>query len=272
MPELPEVETVRRGLAPYAIGRTIESVVVRDARLRWPIPKDLPRYLRGLRIVSVDRRAKYLIVGFDSGDRLLLHLGMSGRLFVLEQATPPRKHDHVDIQLSDGALLRFHDPRRFGAVLPWRSGDESHPLLAGLGPEPFSAEFSADYLHALSRRRSGAVKNFLMDGGVVVGVGNIYASEALFRARIRPTRPAGRVSHEAYDRLVDAVRKVLDTAITLGGTTLRDFAGARGESGYFQQELLVYDREGDPCRHCSTLIRRCIIGQRSSYYCPRCQP
>ncbi len=272
MPELPEVETVRRGLEPCAVGQRIDKLIVRDHRLRWPVPADLPRYARGRRIDSVSRRAKYLILGLDNGDRLLLHLGMSGRLFVLGQHEKPKKHDHVDLLLSGGQLLRFHDPRRFGAVLPWPRSQAMHPLLAELGPEPFDEDFSADYLFRLSRRRAAPVKTFLMDGKVVVGVGNIYASEALFKAGIRPTRPAGRVSREAYARLVDAVRAVLALAIEHGGTTLRDFAGARGESGYFQQELMVYDRENEPCRACGTPIRRCVIGQRSSYYCPRCQP
>lgn len=271
MPELPEVETVRRGLEPCAVGQRIEAVIVRDARLRWPVPANLPRYAQGRRIDSVSRRAKYLILGLDNGDRLLLHLGMSGRLFVLDRGEAPKKHDHVDLLLSDGNLLRFHDPRRFGAVLPWPLAEDHHPLLADLGPEPFSEDFSGDYLFRLSRKRGAPVKTFLMDGHVVVGVGNIYASEALFRAGIRPARAAGRVTREAYGRLAESVRAVLGLAIERGGTTLRDFAGARGESGYFQQELMVYDREDQPCRHCGTPIRRCIIGQRSSYYCPRCQ-
>ena len=271
MPELPEVETVRRGLEPYAIGQRIDKVVLRDARLRWPVPADLPRYLHGRQIVSVQRRAKYLILGFDNSDRLLLHLGMSGRLFVLNQGEAAKKHDHLDLLLSGGQLLRFHDPRRFGAVLPWPGHQDQHPLLADLGPEPFDEDFSADYLFTLSRQRSAPVKTFLMDGGVVVGVGNIYASEALFKAGIRPSKAAGRVSREAYGRLVESVRSVLAMAIERGGTTLRDFAGARGESGYFQQELMVYDREGEPCRRCATSIRRVIIGQRSSYFCPHCQ-
>jgi formamidopyrimidine-DNA glycosylase len=271
MPELPEVETVRRGLEPYVVGQRVEKAVVRDSRLRWPIPADLPRYVRGRRIETVARRGKYLILTFDNDDRLLLHLGMSGRLFVLDQNEKPKKHDHVDLLLGSGQLLRFHDPRRFGAVLPWPHDQKDHDLLAVMGPEPFSEDFSTEYLFRLSRGRTAPVKTFLMDGSVVVGVGNIYASEALFQAAIRPTRAAGRVNREAYSRLVEAVRAVLALAIERGGTTLRDFAGARGESGYFQQELMVYDREDLPCRRCATPIRRLVIGQRSSYYCPQCQ-
>jgi formamidopyrimidine-DNA glycosylase len=271
VPELPEVETIRRGVEPYVIGRRIEAVVVRDARLRWPVPKTLPAYATGKQIHGVTRRGKYLI--FDlGGDRLIVHLGMSGRLNVLEHDAAPRKHDHVDLRLSGGIVLRFHDPRRFGAVLPWPAGHADHVLLRGMGPEPFSDAFSGDYLYKRSRRRSAPVKTFIMDGRIVVGVGNIYASEALFRAGIRPGRAAGRVSRAAYAALAAAIRDVLSIAIEHGGTTLRDFAGARGEAGYFQQELMVYGRDGEPCRRCGTAIRRLVIGQRSSFYCPHCQP
>lgn len=271
MPELPEVETVRRGIEPYVLGRRLTGVYVRDRRLRWPIPPDLERRLEGRRVERADRRAKYLVLSLDNGDRLLIHLGMSGRLWVLDAQTPPVKHDHVDFGLDSGRLLRFHDPRRFGAVLLWPAGETAHVLLQDLGPEPFDPTFDGDYLFERSRGRRGAVKTFIMDGGIVVGAGNIYAAESLFRAGIRPTRPAGRVSRSEYARLAAAVRDVLSEAIVQGGTTLRDFAGADGSSGYFQQDLYVYGREGQACRRCATPVKRLVIGQRASCYCPRCQ-
>jgi len=270
VPELPEVETVRRGVEPHVVGRRVENVIVRDARLRWPVPHNFPDFVHGRTIRGVSRRGKYLI--FDlGGDRFIVHLGMSGRLCLLERAEPPRKHDHVDLQLAGGKLLRFHDPRRFGAILPWPSADAEHVLLAKLGPEPFSVEFSGAYLFARSRGRAAPVKTFIMDGGIVVGAGNIYAAEALYRAGLRPNRAAGHVTRAQYDALATAIREVLAIAIERGGTTLRDFAGAQGEAGYFQQELMVYGREGEACRCCGTAIRRAVIGQRSSCYCPSCQ-
>jgi formamidopyrimidine-DNA glycosylase len=270
VPELPEVETVRRGVEPHVVGRRIQDTVVRETRLRWPVPREFATFVRGRTIRAVDRRGKYLI--FDlGGDRFIVHLGMSGRLYVLEHAVPPRRHDHVDLLLSDGGLLRFHDPRRFGAILPWPSADAEHILLARLGPEPFSAAFSGDYLFERSRGRGAPVKTFIMDGATVVGAGNIYAAEALFRAGLRPNRPAGRVTRAQYHALASAIREVLTIAIERGGTTLRDFAGAHGEAGYFQQELMVYGREGEACHRCGTGIRRAVIGQRSSCYCPSCQ-
>ncbi|HKY92780.1 MAG TPA: bifunctional DNA-formamidopyrimidine glycosylase/DNA-(apurinic or apyrimidinic site) lyase [Nevskiaceae bacterium] len=271
MPELPEVETVRRGIEPHVVGRTIERVVVRDHRLRWPVEKALPRKLAGRRIVGTERRAKYLLLPLDNGDRLIVHLGMSGRLWVLPHAEPTVKHDHVDVVLDRGQLLRFHDPRRFGAMLLWPAARDSHELLENLGPEPFADDFDGAYLFRLSRGRSAAVKNFVMDGRVVVGAGNIYAAEALFRAGIRPNRPAGRLTRAECDRLAHRIREVLGEAIVQGGTTLRDFAGANGESGYFQQDLFVYGRDGEPCRTCGTTIVRKVIGQRSSFHCPTCQ-
>ena len=271
MPELPEVETVRRGIEPHVVGRRIGKVVVRDPRLRWPVPGDLATRLAGRRIEQATRRAKYLVLHLDNGDRLLIHLGMSGRIWVLEPSVAAIKHDHVDIELDSGWLLRFHDPRRFGAVLLWGAGETQHELLDHLGPEPFDPAFNGDYLYALSRGRTGAVKNFVMDGNVVVGAGNIYAAESLFRAGIRPGRAAGRVTRAEYVELAARIREVLEEAIVRGGTTLRDFAGATGETGYFQQELYVYGREGEPCRRCATPIRRKVIGQRSSFFCTRCQ-
>jgi len=270
VPELPEVETIRRGIEPHVVGRTIERVVVRDRRLRWPIARNFERQLTGRRIGSVGRRGKYLLLDVGAG-RVILHMGMTGRLSVLEPAQPVKKHDHLDLELSGGVVLRFNDSRRFGAALWWPASRPSHVLLRGMGPEPFAEDFSADYLFERSRGRSAPVKSFLMDSRVVVGVGNIYAVEALFRARIRPMRPAGRVTREEYGKLVKATRAVLNDAITAGGTTFRDFRGSGGEPGYFVTKLFVYDRSGKPCRRCRTPIKRVVIGQRSSYYCPRCQ-
>ncbi|MGH8529427.1 MAG: bifunctional DNA-formamidopyrimidine glycosylase/DNA-(apurinic or apyrimidinic site) lyase [Nevskiales bacterium] len=270
MPELPEVETTRRGLEPHVLGRRVTQVLVHDWRLRWPVPPTLARELPGRKIESVVRRAKYLL--FKCGDRhLLIHLGMSGRLRVVPKSTRPQLHDHLDIVLDSGQMLRLNDPRRFGCALWFKQPPAQHPLLKNLGPEPFAAEFSGDYLYAKSRSRSAAVKNFLMDGRVVVGVGNIYASEALFVAGIRPKRAAGRVTLEQYARLALAVRAVLEEAIRAGGTTLRDYVGVDGGSGYFQLKLKVYDRAGKACVNCNGIVRQQTIGQRSSFFCPRCQ-
>jgi formamidopyrimidine-DNA glycosylase len=270
MPELPEVETTRRGVEPHVLGRRVTAVRVHDRRLRWPVPAALARELPGRRIERVERRAKYLL--FHAGDRsLLIHLGMSGRLRVLPDTQPPQAHDHLDILLDGGQLLRLHDPRRFGCAL-WLAGDPlQHRLLKPLGPEPFSEAFSGDYLFARARGRRAPVKNFLMDGRIVVGVGNIYASEALFRAGIHPLRAAGRVTRTRYAALAAAVRAVLADAIRQGGTTLRDYVGVDGGTGYFQLQLSVYDRAGQPCPRCGTGIRQRVIGQRSSFYCTRCQ-
>ncbi|HEX7079826.1 MAG TPA: bifunctional DNA-formamidopyrimidine glycosylase/DNA-(apurinic or apyrimidinic site) lyase [Gammaproteobacteria bacterium] len=270
MPELPEVETTRRGLAPLVVGRSIERVEVREPRLRWPVRPTLARRLAGRRIEALGRRGKYLLFGTDGGT-LLVHLGMSGGLrFHAGSPPPPQAHDHVDIRFEGGACLRFHDPRRFGS-LHFSAAPERHPLLAGIGPEPLSAEFTADYLADACRGRRVAIKQHLMNGRIVAGIGNIYANEALYRARIHPARPAGRIARPRFDPLVDAVRNVLSDAIERGGTTLRDFAGSDGRPGYFQLDLDVYDREGDPCRRCGHPIRAKAIGQRRAYYCPRCQ-
>lgn len=271
MPELPEVETVRRGVEPHVLGRRIIEVVVREPRMRWPVPADFAAYACGQRIEAVTRRGKYLVFALDGGDRIIVHLGMTGRVLVLEAGHALKKHDHVDFLLDDGRLLRYHDPRRFGAVLPWPKADAGHVLIDSLGPEPFSAGFSGDYLYQRSRGKKVAVKSFLMDGQVVVGAGNIYAAESLFRARIRPTRAAGKVGRAEYGRLADEVRVVLTEAITQGGTTLRDFAGADGASGYFQQDLYVYGREGLACRICGTVIKGVRLGSRASCWCPGCQ-
>lgn len=271
MPELPEVETVRRGIEPHVLGRKIVGVTVRDTRLRWPIPADLSGWLIGKKITGTSRRGKYLMLQLGGGDRLIVHLGMSGRLFVLKPGHPLKKHDHVDIELSGGVMLRYNDPRRFGAVLPWPASEATHVLIEGMGPEPFTEEFNGDYLFELSRGRSAPVKNFIMDGTVVVGAGNIYAAESLFRARIRPGKAAGKVTRAQYQVLAQHIREVLGEAIKQGGTTLKDFAGADGASGYFQQKLFVYGREGKPCLVCKTPIKSVVIGQRSSFYCSHCQ-
>ena len=269
MPELPEVETTRRGIAPLVEGRRVSRVVVRQPRLRWPVPEELPELLARRTLQRVERRAKYLLLRFGHGT-LILHLGMSGSLRVVPPRTPPEKHDHFDLVLG-GRCLRLRDPRRFGAVL-WTGEDPArHPLLANLGPEPLEAAFDGAHLHRRSRGRATAVKNFIMDGRIVVGVGNIYASEALFEAGIHPARPCGRISLERYRRLADAIRRTLAHAIEQGGTTLRDFRQADGRPGYFVQALKVYGREGAPCPRCGAPVRQRVIGQRSSFYCGRCQ-
>jgi len=269
MPELPEVETTLRGIAPHMEGRAISEIIVRNPALRWPVPPEVAR-AEGQRVIGCRRRAKYLLVGMERGG-LMIHLGMSGSLRICDPGDAPRKHDHFDIVLDGGRCVRFNDPRRFGALLWWDANPEEHPLLRDLGPEPLSNGFSGEHLWRLSRDRKSAVKNFIMDGRNVVGVGNIYASEALFMAGIHPARPAGRISTVRYDALAAAIRDVLAHAIRRGGTTLRDFVNSEGNPGYFAQELLVYEREGHPCFRCGSPIRRRVIGQRSSYYCPRCQ-
>ncbi|MCK9537509.1 bifunctional DNA-formamidopyrimidine glycosylase/DNA-(apurinic or apyrimidinic site) lyase [Dokdonella sp.] len=269
MPELPEVETTRRGLASHLVGHRVTALDLRQPRLRWPVAPELVARLPGQRILGLERRAKYLLVHTEPGSALL-HLGMSGSLRVVPTATPPGPHDHVDWRLDSGRLLRYTDPRRFGCQL-WQPRGHVHPLLAGLGPEPLADDFDGARLWRLSRGRRAAVKVFLMDQAVVVGVGNIYASEALFAARIHPARPAGRISRERYARLADAVKRILEYAITRGGTTLRDFISPDGLPGYFEQELAVYGRAGQPCRACGTPIRALVLGQRSTFLCPRCQ-
>ena len=264
MPELPEVETTRRGLAPHLTGRRVLAATLRRADLRWPIAREIETLLPGRRIEAVRRRAKYLLLDTDAGSALL-HLGMSGSLRVLPAATALRAHDHVDLLLEDERVLRFNDPRRFGCLL-WQPPGAVHPLLAGLGPEPLSDAFDGGRLFALSRGRSAPVKNFLMDQSVVVGVGNIYAAEALFAAGISPLRPAGKVSRERYVRLAAAVRRILAQAIDRGGTTLRDFISPDGAPGYFEQELSVYGRGGLPCPQCLRPLKQTVIGQRASVW------
>ncbi len=270
MPELPEVETTRRGIEPHLLGHRVESVIVRDPRLRWPVPAELPEALRGQRIEAVERRAKYLLLRTHAGTAIL-HLGMSGSLRVLPAGTPAERHDHVDLVLDSGQALRLHDPRRFGALLWTRDDPLQHPLLAHLGPEPLTAAFDGERLYRLSRGRRGPVKSFIMDNHIVVGLGNIYANEALFRAGIHPLRAAGRIGRERYDKLAEAARTVLTAAIAAGGTTLRDFTREDGKPGYFRIELQVYGHAGEPCPACGTALRQTVIGQRSSFYCPHCQ-
>lgn len=269
MPELPEVETSRRGIAPLLEGRTISNVVVRDRRLRWPVSPDVDDNLPGATIRTVGRRAKYLLIETSNGTAIL-HLGMSGRVYVVDTGTPAGVHDHVDIELDSGKALRLTDPRRFGS-LHWSREPASHPLLESLGPEPLSDEFDGRYLWQQSRGRRVAVKPFIMTAGIVVGVGNIYASESLFIAGIHPKRAAGRIALERYDRLGYAIKTVLERAIRAGGTTLRDFYGGTGESGYFQQELDVYGRTDEACKVCNTPLKTIVLGQRATYYCKRCQ-
>ena len=269
MPELPEVETSRRGIEPWIVDKTIAKVVVRDRRLRWPVAAGIERKLRGRAIHSVERRAKYLLINTDTGT-VILHLGMTGSVFIVDQDAPAGIHDHIDIELDSGKTLRFRDPRRFGS-LHWSKEPLAHPLLAKLGPEPLGDEFDGEYLWGKSRGRKVSVKQFIMNAQVVVGVGNIYASESLFLAGINPRHAAGRIARHRYDALADAIRDVLARAIKAGGTTLRDFYGGDGEPGYFKQQLEVYAREGEHCRYCDTVIKAFVQGQRSTYYCKSCQ-
>jgi formamidopyrimidine-DNA glycosylase len=269
MPELPEVETTRLGLAPQVEGRVITAVHLRRPDLRWPIPEEIAQLLPGQRIVGLRRRAKYLLLDVAPGSALL-HLGMSGCLRVVPAGYPAARHDHVDIALNSGQLVRFTDPRRFGCLL-WQPQGETHALLQDLGPEPLSQAFTGAYLFERSRQRTASVKTFLMDQGIVVGVGNIYAVETLFRAGIAPGRAAGRVSHTRYDLLAQAAKDILTQAIHSGGTTLRDFRHPDGMPGYFKQELMVYGREGQPCRTCGRLLSGNRLGNRATVWCAQCQ-
>ena len=269
MPELPEVETTRLGIAPHASGKRVTELIVRDSRLRWPVPAGLGEKLCGQKILGVERRAKYLLFQTEVGT-LIVHLGMSGSLRVIRDNSPAQKHDHIDIVLGRGTRLRYCDPRRFGCFL-WQEPGQEHPLLAHLGPEPLSSDFHENYLFQRSRGRKSPVKNFIMDGKVVVGVGNIYANEALFSAGIRPDRLAGRISAARYMRLTVDIKRVLTSAIEQGGTTLKDFVGSDGRPGYFAQELHVYGREGLPCSRCKTPLRQMRLGQRTTVYCVACQ-
>ncbi|HZP66265.1 MAG TPA: bifunctional DNA-formamidopyrimidine glycosylase/DNA-(apurinic or apyrimidinic site) lyase [Rudaea sp.] len=269
MPELPEVETTRRGIAPQLVGHRVDTLTIRQPRLRWPIPPAVRRLLPGQRVEAVERRAKYLLVHTAAGSALM-HLGMSGSLRVLDRDVPVGAHDHFDWRLDSGRVLRYTDPRRFGCLL-WQMPGATHPLLAGLGPEPLETGFDGVHLWKMSRGRSAPVKTFLMDQSVVVGVGNIYASEALFAAGIHPRRAARAVSLARYERLAAEVKRILAYAIRRGGTTLRDFLSPDGSPGYFEQELFVYGRAGEPCKVCAAPVRAVTLGQRSTFYCPACQ-
>lgn len=269
MPELPEVETSRRGISPHIVDQEISSVVIRNRNLRWTISRSVDQKLPGEIVNSVTRRAKYLLINTGSGTAIL-HLGMSGSVFVVGHDTPASVHDHVDINFTTGITLRFRDPRRFGS-LHWSKKPLRHKLLKSLGPEPLDNVFDTQYLWSKSRHRRVSVKQFIMNAQVVVGVGNIYASEALYLAGINPRRAAGRIAKHRYDRLVAAIKNVLQKAIDAGGTTLRDFYGGDGQSGYFQQQLEVYGRDGEPCRRCDTPVSVIVQGQRSSFYCKQCQ-
>lgn len=274
MPELPEVETTLRGIEPYVAGKTLSRVVVRNASLRWPVPVDELTALTGQKIIKAERRAKYILLHTDKAC-VLLHLGMSGSLRVLSPETPAEKHDHVDLEFSDvngvATLLRLNDPRRFGCCLLINEPVNKHKLLANLGPEPLSDEFDDEHLFKLSRGKTQAVKNFIMDGKTVVGVGNIYASESLFEAGIRPSMAAKRISKARYKKLTQEIKTVLLKAVKAGGTTLNDFTQADGKPGYFSHELQVYARAGEPCHRCSADIKSQIIGQRNTFYCANCQ-
>ncbi len=269
MPELPEVETTRRGIEPHIVGRRVQALHVRQPSLRWPIPDEMARYFEGESIVALSRRGKYLIITLAGGSALV-HLGMSGSLRICSLNEAPKKHDHWDMQFEEH-ILRYHDPRRFGAFLWAGDNPMQHKLLAKLGPEPDQEAFNAANLYLASRGKTLAIKNFLMDSQRVVGVGNIYANEALFRAGIYPNTPAGKLSRSRYERLVSSVKEVLAQAIASGGSTLKDYVNGSGSPGYFQQELLAYGRTGEACVQCAEPVREMRIGQRSSFYCGKCQ-
>lgn len=270
MPELPEVETVKRGLCEHALNKCITKVTVRQASLRWPVDKDMPQFVENQVIRAITRRAKYIIIALDRGF-LLVHLGMSGAVYFQKSSVELKKHDHIIMQLGDGVELRYHDPRRFGSWHWIKEDVEKHKLLKDLGPEPLANDFHAQYLWERTRSRKASIKNIIMDQKVVVGVGNIYAAEALFIARIHPLRAGDKVKKADCERLVKAIKHCLQAAIEQGGTTLRDFVNADSKPGYFKQKLFVYAKEGRPCQVCNTVIESCRIGQRASAYCPNCQ-
>ena len=279
MPELPEVETTKRGIQPHLKGRTVTSLVVRQPKLRWPIPDEMVEKLRNQQIVSVSRRGKYIGLHTSNGT-MIIHLGMSGSLYLVAKNTPPLFHDHVDVHLDNNQWLRYTDPRRFGSIL-WCDNLESennsehgwlkHPLLASLGPEPLTSDFHADYLAEKATGKKQAVKTFIMDSKQVVGVGNIYANEALFLSGIDPHKAAGKIKSKQFSKLVDCIKHVLSEAIEQGGTTLKDFVGGDGKPGYFKQSLNVYGRAGAACVTCSSILEESRLGQRSTVFCKRCQ-
>ncbi|WP_416192683.1 bifunctional DNA-formamidopyrimidine glycosylase/DNA-(apurinic or apyrimidinic site) lyase [Neisseria sp. CCUG12390] len=274
MPELPEVETTLRGISPHISCKTVSAVEIRQPKLRWPVHPELPQILNGQTVLACKRRAKYLIIRFEAGI-LLVHLGMSGSLRIFtaedERADTYDKHDHIDIRFSDGTLLRYRDPRKFGAFLWYEGTAEHHPLLEGLGPEPLSDGFNAEYLHTKLKGLKRAVKLALMDNAVVVGVGNIYANESLFKAGILPHRPSNQITRKECTLLAETIKTVLQRAIDTGGSTLRDFVNSDGKSGYFQQEYAVYGRYNEPCLQCGQLIQKQTLGQRGTFYCEHCQ-
>jgi len=269
MPELPEVETTRRGIEPHLVGQAIKQLTIHNPHLRWPVPAQVHK-LQNATVTSVGRRGKYILINVPAGTAIV-HLGMSGSLRICNASEPRRKHDHIEISLASGAVMRFHDPRRFGCFL-WQAVDEpTHSLLDKLGPEPLSDDFNGDYLFKATRKRQVAIKNLIMNSTIVVGVGNIYASESLFMARIRPARAARRITRKEAQLLADVIKQVLQRSITQGGTTLRDFVNSDGNPGYFAQSLQVYGREAEPCRVCDTPVKQKVIGQRSTFYCSVCQ-
>lgn len=270
MPELPEVETTCKGISVHLINKTIRKVIIRQPKLRWPIPAKIKKILVDQKIHSVERRAKYILIKTKTGT-LMIHLGMSGSLHIVKANETYGKHDHFELVLKNQTCLRLHDPRRFGSVLWTEKPVLEHKLLCKLGPEPLSSEFTAEYLYGQSRKRKVNIKQFIMNGNIVVGVGNIYASEALFLSGIHPRRSAGSISLRRYTALVDSIKKVLAAAIKQGGTTLKDFTQADGKPGYFQQQLHVYARKGEPCFNCNKPLSHCVLGQRATYYCTQCQ-
>ncbi len=270
MPELPEIETIRRGIAPYLQELSFKTVLVRETRLRWPVPTELGTHLTGQTIKNIQRRGKYLLFECSQG-YLLIHLGMSGSLRLLSPNEPLKKHDHVDFIFTDSLCLRYHDPRRFGCILWTTEPIAAHPLLAKLGIEPLSDHFNGHYLYQIAQQRQCKIKPFIMNHLIVVGVGNIYANEALFSAKIHPSRSVATINIQEYQNLAISIQKILTMAIAQGGTTLRDFADSKGRPGYFSQLLQVYGRAGQPCYQCGTPIKQYRLGQRTSYYCPICQ-
>jgi len=269
MPELPEVETVRQGIDPHTVGKTVRRLVVRNRRLRWPVPASIPHQLSGQVVQNLSRRGKYLLFGFPDGT-MIMHLGMSGSLGILTVPVEPGRHDHVDIEFMEGHRLRFNDPRRFGLLL-WTRDPVTHPLLCNLGPEPFDPGCDGRYLHARARGRRVAIKNFIMNSRIMAGIGNIYANEALFQAGIHPGRAAGRIAPARYQRLVDSIREVLSSAIAAGGTTLRNFVNPTGRPGYFRHNLEAYGRAGQPCVRCKRALSAMVIGGRATIFCASCQ-
>jgi len=270
MPELPEVETSCHGIRPHIVGRKVSKLLVRNGRLRWPIPADLASLLCGRQLQAVERRGKYILLRFTHGSALI-HLGMSGSVCIVDQQAPIGKHDHFDLVFSADRILRYTDPRRFGCLL-WAEGDvTAHPLLTHLGPEPLDASFTGDYLYQASRKRTQALKTFIMDSKIVVGVGNIYANESLHLAGIKPIGAAGKLSRVGAERLVTQIKQVLAKAIDQGGTTLKDFVGGDGKPGYFSQQLSVYGRGGEPCMSCGKALKEIRLGQRATVYCTKCQ-